>query len=306
MNEQEYHEPVMLKECIEGLSIKPDGVYVDVTYGGGGHSRAILEQLGENGRLLAFDQDIDAATQVIDDKRLTFVQHNFRFLKQFLRLHGVKKVDGILADLGVSSHQFNEAERGFSYRFDALLDMRMNQVGDVTAADILRTYSTEQLQQIFSEFGEVRNAKTLAQTIVAERENRPITTISDFLIILDPLVRGKRPRYLAQVFQALRIEVNDEMGALRDFLHEARAVLKPGGRLVIMSYHSLEDRNVKNFIKKGTFDGEFIKDDFGNIDRSFNVITKKAIEASAHELKINSRSRSAKLRIAERLSDTEE
>lgn len=303
INEEHYHKPVMLKECLDGLEIKPDGVYVDVTYGGGGHSKAILEQLGENGRLFGFDQDIDATTQLIKDERLTFVQHNFRFLKRFLRLHGIRKVDGILADLGVSSHQLNEAERGFSYRFDALLDMRMNQVGDVTAADILRTYNAQKLQQIFSEYGEVRNAKSLAQAIVKERESRDIKTITDLLSVLGPWVRGKRARYLAQVFQALRIEVNDEMGALRDFLTETKDVLKPGGRLVVMSYHSLEDRNVKNFIKKGTFSGEFIKDDYGKIYRPFKVITKKAVEASANELELNSRARSAKLRIAERGMD---
>ena len=303
MNEEHYHEPVMLKECIEGLQINPDGIYVDVTYGGGGHSRAILEHLGPDGRLFGFDQDLDASSQLIEDNRLTFVQHNFRFLKRFLKLHGVTKVDGILADLGVSSHQLNEAERGFSYRFDALLDMRMNQVGDVTASDILRDYSVEELQRIFSEYGEVRNSKTLAEAIVEQRESREIKTISDLLIILDPLVRGKRARYLAQVFQALRIEVNDEMSALRDFLESAKEVLKPEGRLVVMSYHSLEDRYVKNFMKKGTFDGEFIKDDFGKIYRPFKVLTKKAVEASEEELKRNSRARSAKLRIAKRLKD---
>ena len=303
MHEEHYHEPVMLKECIGGLQINPDGIYVDVTYGGGGHSRAILEHLGPDGRLFGFDQDLDASSQLIEDNRLTFVQHNFRFLKRFLKLHGVTKVDGILADLGVSSHQLNEAERGFSYRFDALLDMRMNQVGDVTASDILRDYSVEELQRIFSEYGEVRNSKTLAEAIVEQRESREIKTISDLLIILDPLVRGKRARYLAQVFQALRIEVNDEMSALRDFLESAKEVLKPEGRLVVMSYHSLEDRYVKNFMKKGTFDGEFIKDDFGKIYRPFKVLTKKAVEASEEELKRNSRARSAKLRIAERLKD---
>lgn len=303
MNEADYHEPVMLRECIEGLDIKPDGVYVDVTYGGGGHSRAILEKLGDDGRLFGFDQDVDASAQLIDDNRLTFVQHNFRFLKRFLKLHGVTKVDGILADLGVSSHQLNEADRGFSYRYDAVLDMRMNQVGDITAGDILRDYDVEQLQRIFSEYGEVRNSKTLAEAIVAERESREIKTISDFLIILDPLVRGKRARYLAQVFQALRIEVNDEMAALRDFLDSTKEVLKSEGRLVVMSYHSLEDRYVKNFMKKGTFDGEFIKDDFGKIYRPFKVLTKKAVEASAEELKQNSRARSAKLRIAKREKD---
>lgn len=301
MEDQHYHEPVMLQECLDGLAIKPDGVYVDVTYGGGGHSKKILEQLGENGHLFGFDQDVDAKTQLIEDERFTFVEHNFRYLKKFLRLHGVRQVDGILGDLGVSSHQLNEAERGFSYRFEANLDMRMNQDGPVTAATVLNTYDAKQLQKIFGEYGEVRNSKTLAEAIVEQREVKKIKTISEFLTLLDPLVRGKRPRYLAQVFQALRMEVNDEIGALQDFLKDSLEVLKPGGRLVIMSYHSLEDRPVKNFTKKGTFDGEFIKDDYGNIHRPFKLITKKAVEATAQELQINSRARSAKLRIAEKI-----
>jgi 16S rRNA (cytosine1402-N4)-methyltransferase len=301
VEDQHYHEPVMLQECLDGLAIKPDGVYVDVTYGGGGHSKKILKQLGENGHLLGFDQDVDAKTQLIDDKRFTFVEHNFRYLKKFLRLHGIRQVDGILGDLGVSSHQLNEPERGFSYRFDANLDMRMNQEGNVTAATILNTYDAKQLQKVLGEYGEVRNSRTLAEAIVEQREVKKIQTISEFLTLLDPLVRGKRPRYLAQVFQALRIEVNDEVGALEDFLKDSLEVLKPGGRLVVMSYHSLEDRLVKNFTKKGTFDGEFIKDDYGNIHRPFKLITKKAVEATAQELQINSRARSAKLRIAEKI-----
>jgi 16S rRNA (cytosine1402-N4)-methyltransferase len=300
VEDQHYHEPVMLQECLDGLAIKPDGIYVDVTYGGGGHSKKILEQLGENGHLFGFDQDVDAKTQLIEDERFTFVEHNFRYLKKFLRLHGIRQVDGILGDLGVSSHQLNEADRGFSYRFEANLDMRMNQEGNVTAATILNTYDAKQLQKVLGEYGEVRNSKTLAEAIIEQREVKPIQTISEFLTLLDPLVRGKRPRYLAQVFQALRIEVNDEVGALKDFLKDSLEVLKPGGRLVVMSYHSLEDRQVKNFTKKGTFDGEFIKDDYGNIHRPFKLITKKAVEATAQELQINSRARSAKLRIAEK------
>ncbi len=295
-----YHDPVLLHDSVDALNIKPDGVYVDVTYGGGGHSRLILDKLGETGRLIAFDQDLDAASQLIKDERLTFVQHNFRTLKKFLRLHGVRQVDGILADLGVSSHQLNEAERGFSYRFDAELDMRMNQENEKTASEILNTYSAEDLQQIFSAYGEVRNSKTLAEAIVAERNHRKIQTINDFLIILEPLIRGKRQRYLAQVFQALRIEVNEEMEVLKAFLTQALEVLKPGGRLVVISYHSLEDRYVKHFIKTGTFDGQFIKDFYGNISRPFKVISKKAIEATQGEVRVNFRARSAKMRIAEK------
>lgn len=295
-----YHDPVLLHDSVDALNIKPDGVYVDVTYGGGGHSRLILDKLGEAGHLIAFDQDLDAASQLIEDERLTFVQHNFKTLKKFLRLHGRQQVDGILADLGVSSHQLNEAERGFSYRFDAKLDMRMNQAHEKTASDVLNSYSAVELQQLFSAYGEVRNSKTLAEAIVAERSHRKIQTINDFLIILEPLIRGKRQRYLAQVFQALRIEVNEEMEVLKSFLTQALEVLKPGGRLVVISYHSLEDRYVKHFIKTGTFDGQFIKDFYGNISRPFKVISKKAIEASQGEVQVNSRARSAKMRIAEK------
>lgn len=295
-----YHDPVLLQDSVDALQIKPNGVYVDVTYGGGGHAKLILENLGETGRLIAFDQDLDASTQLVTDTKLTFVQHNFKMLKKFLRLHGEPQVDGILADLGVSSHQFNKAERGFSYRFDASLDMRMNQSDDKTAADILNTYTAEALQEMFSVFGEVRNSKTLAETIVAERKHRRIKTINDFLMILEPLIRGKKPRYLAQVFQALRIEVNQEMEVLKAFLTQALEVLRPGGRLVVISYHSLEDRYVKHFIKTGTFDGQFIKDFYGNISRPFKIITKKAVEPTSTEITINSRARSAKMRIAEK------
>lgn len=296
-----YHEPVLLKESIAALNIQPSGIYVDVTYGGGGHSKLILEALNEKGKLIAFDQDADAKTQLIQDDRLTFVPNNFRYLKRFLRIQGITQVHGILADLGVSSHQLNKATRGFSYRFDNQLDMRMNQQNEVTAQDILARYSEEQLQEVFSVYGEVRNAKTLAQAIVMQRSQRPIQTISDFLLIIEPIIRGKRARYLAQVFQALRIVVNDEMESLKDFLKDALAVLKPEGRLVVIAYHSLEDRLVKRFIKKGTFDGEFIKDFYGNIYRPFKVISKKAILPPLTEIKQNSRARSAKLRVAEKI-----
>ena len=251
-----YHVPVMLKECIEGLNIKPDGIYVDVTFGGGGHSRAILEKLGKNGRLIGFDQDEDALKNVPNDERFIFVQANFAEIKRFLRLHGYKQVDGILADLGVSSHQFDTAERGFSYRFDASLDMRMNQADELTAAKILNTYSVDNLQNVFSEYGEVRNSKTLAEAIVSNREVRPFQTINDFTMMLKPLVRGEEYKYFSQVFQALRIEVNQEMQVLQDFFHATVEVLKPEGRLVVLSYHSLEDRAAKNLFKTGNCAGE--------------------------------------------------
>lgn len=298
-----YHIPVMLKECIEGLNIKPDGVYVDVTFGGGGHAREILKHLDENGRLIAFDQDEDARENLIDDERLIFVPQNFRYIKRFLRLEGYKQVDGILGDLGVSSHQIDEAERGFSYRFDAHLDMRMNQQGIKTAAEIVNTYDARELQTIFGMYGEIKNAKTLAQLIAGERDIRPIETINDFLRIIEPAIKGKRPKYLAQVFQSLRIEVNEEMEALHEFLQSTLDVLKIEGRLVIMSYHSLEDRPVKNFMKRGNVRGKMIKDDYGNIYKPFKLINKNIIEATPEEIKENSRARSAKLRVAERQED---
>jgi len=294
-----YHQPVMGPECIEGLAILPNGIYVDATFGGGGHSRLILNELDE-GKLFGFDQDEDSLQNIPDDERFVFNHHNFRYLKQFLKLHGVRQVDGILADLGVSSHQLDEAKRGFSFRYDADLDMRMNQQDDVTAADILNSYKAEKLQEIFSKYGEVRNAKTLSQRIVKERAVRPIKTIGEFLSIIESLIRGHRGRYLAQVFQALRIEVNDEMGALEAFLNSTLDVLKPGGRLVVETYHSIEDRVVKNFVKTGNVQGEVIKDDFGNIHRPFKLINRKPILPSKEEIKANPRSRSAKLRIASR------
>ena len=294
----------MLEACLEGLAIRPEGVYVDITFGGGGHSKAILERLGEKGRLLAFDQDSDARAnaQAIDDKRFTFVDANFRYLQKYLRLYGVKSVDGILGDLGVSSHQFDTPERGFSTRFEANLDMRMNQRGGKTARDIVDTYSAEELHRILGMYGELQNAKTAAQAIVAARANRNIETVNDLKAALQRYApRGKENKYFAQVFQALRIEVNDEMGALQEFLTQSAEVLKPQGRLVVMSYHSLEDRLVKNFIGKGKFYGEVEKDLFGNDLKPLQSVTRKPIEASPEEIAQNSRARSAKLRVAEKL-----
>ena len=292
-----YHEPVMAKECIEALDIQPDGCYVDATFGGGGHSRLILNKLGAGGKLVAFDQDDDALQNLIDDGRFVFVHHNFRFLKRFLRLHGAGSVDGILADLGVSSHQLNVAERGFSFRFDADLDMRMNQQGDKTAADILNEYRAADLQNVFGRYGEVRNARSLAQKVVEARRLKPLKTIADLLQVVDPMVRGQRNKYLAQVFQALRIEVNDEMGALQEFLQKAVEVLRPGGRLVVISYHSLEDRPVKNILKTGNIEGKVIKDFYGSIQRPFELLFKGVKVPSQEEMKTNPRSRSAKLRV---------
>ena len=300
-NEQVYHVPVMLQECIDALNINPNGVYVDVTFGGGGHSREILKHLGPKGKLIAFDQDPDALDNRIDDSRFILVHQNFRFLKNCLRLEGVKEVDGILGDLGVSSHQFDDAERGFSIRFDADLDMRMDQVSDLDAKKVVNTYSEEELHRIFGMYGEVQNAKSLAKTIVTARLTKEIHTVAELKDVIKKMVpRGKEHKYHAQVFQALRIEVNRELEALQDFLLQTVQVLKEGGRLVIMSYHSLEDRLVKNFMLKGKFKGEVEKDFFGNEIKPFKVLTRKAITASVEELEINNRSRSAKLRVAER------
>lgn len=296
-----YHLPVMAAECIEALAIQPAGVYVDVTFGGGGHSRLILEALGAEGRLFGFDQDPDAVQNVPADPRFVLVQQNFRFLKRFLKLHGIKEVDGILADLGVSSHQLDEAERGFSYRFEAALDMRMNQADECSAATVLNSASADTLQRIFSMYGEVRNSKTLAEHIVSARQTRPLQTIGDLLGILEPLIRGNRLRYLSQVFQALRIEVNDEMGALADMFSQAYEILKPGGRLVVLSYHSIEDRVVKNFLKTGNADGEVQKDFYGNIFRPYSFPDNKMSQPLEEEIRQNPRARSAKLRVGEKL-----
>jgi 16S rRNA (cytosine1402-N4)-methyltransferase len=299
-----YHQPVLLQECIDGLAIKADGVYVDVTFGGGGHSREILKHLGENGRLIAFDQDKDAQQNAIEDERFLLVQANFRELKRFLRLHGVKKVDGILADLGVSSYQFDTAERGFSFRFEGPLDMRMNQGGEQTAAGLLQSYNAEELQRVFSEYGEVRNAKTLAVAIVEYRKQSSLNTTTDFLQFLEKMAIGEKHKYYAQVFQAIRIEINDELGALKDLMQQCTDVLGEEGRLAVITFHSLEDRLVKNYMRHGSFSDEPEKDFFGRVERKYKLITKKPIVASDTEQRENSRSRSAKLRVAEKLEST--
>ena len=294
-----YHVPVMLKECIEGLNIKPNGTYIDVTFGGGGHSREIMKHLGADGQLLAFDQDVDAQQNIIADDRFTFIDQNFRYIKNFTRLHGAVPVDGILADLGVSSYQFDQAERGFSIRFDAELDMRMNQGSGISAKDVVNTYSEADLHRIFGIYGEIQNAKSLANTIVMARLIAPIVTIADLKNAISARIpKGKENKYLAQVFQALRIEVNQELEALKDFLVQAADILVSGGRLVVMSYHSLEDRLVKNFIAKGKFSGEVEKDFFGNDQKPLDAVSRGAITASEEEIKLNNRARSAKLRIA--------
>jgi 16S rRNA (cytosine1402-N4)-methyltransferase len=294
-----YHQPVMLSECLDGMNIKADGIYVDVTFGGGGHSRAILAKLGPNGILIGFDQDPDALQNVIDDDRFIFIDQNFQFLKNNLRLHQIGKVDGILADLGVSSHQFDDAARGFSIRFTADLDMRMDQSRSLTAKKIIATYSEADLHKIFGMYGELHNAKTLANLIVKSRQINDINTVTQLKDIVKPIAkRGKENQYFAQLFQALRIEVNQELEVLKDFLMQTEEVLKPEGRLVVMSYHSLEDRLVKNYIQKGKFSGLLEKDLYGNTTVPFSMVSRKAIIASEAELSINNRARSAKLRIA--------
>lgn len=297
----EYHVSVLLKESIENLNILPKGKYVDLTFGAGGHSRSILDNLSAKGHLYAFDQDADAVANAIVDERFTLIEANFRYLRRFLRLEGVKEVDGILADLGVSSHQLDMPERGFSYRFDAPLDMRMNTQADLTAAVLLQSYSEEKLVYVLSSYGEVRNAKTLAKALVNAGKVAEIRTTFDLNRVLDQHVLGPRLKYFSQVYQALRMEVNDEIGALKDMLTEGYEVLKPGGRFVVITFHSIEDRVVKNFFKTGNFDGEMEKDEFGNISRPFVLINKKVIMAENKEQRENARSRSAKLRIAEKV-----
>lgn len=302
MQEEAYHIPVLLTECLEALQIDPAGTYVDCTFGGGGHSRAILGKLGPDGRLLAFDQDADAAQNLPDDPRVLFVPHNFRHLQRFLRLHKINSVNGVLADLGVSSHQFDEAERGFSIRFDADLDMRMDARSERTAAQLLQTYSEQQLHKLFEQYGEVTNARTLAKTIVTLRATMPMQTIQQFKAAIQGVVKGNPNKYLAQVFQALRIEVNDEMGALKELLEQLPEVLVQGGRAAIITFHSLEDRLVKQFFKQGSFEPEE-DHPFENKKQVslLKVITKKPIVPTMEEQKRNSRSRSAKLRVAERI-----
>ena len=297
-----YHIPVMLNEVLEGLNIRPDGVYVDVTFGGGGHSRAILEQLGEHGRLLGFDQDLDAAKNAFDDARFTFVRSNFRYLSNFLRYHGIEKVDGILADLGVSSHHLDDAERGFSFRFDGDLDMRMNNQASLTAAAVLATYDEERLADIFFNYGELRQARRIARAIVQARTAAPITTAAQLMEVVKPFfLREREKKELAKLFQALRIEVNDEMGALRSLLTQSAQWLGDGGRLVVLTYHSLEDRLVKNYMRTGNVDGRQEKDFYGNVVSPFASVNNKVVVASEAEVAENPRARSAKLRIAQRV-----
>lgn len=303
MSDNTYHIPVLLKECIENLNIEPGGVYVDLTFGGGGHSKAILEKLNANGKLFGFDQDADAQKNALKDPRFTLIPQNFRFIKNYLKLNGVKQVDGILGDLGVSTHQFDTAERGFSIRFDAALDMRMNQKSDLTAHRIVNEYSEEQLTKIFREYGELINAKKVAQVICRHREEKEIITTDDLKEVTRSChSKHEENKFLAPLFQALRIEVNQEMEALKECLLDCYTVLKPGGRLVIISYHSLEDRLVKNVIRSGNTDGIEIKDPiYGSSKKVYKNLTTKPIVPSEKEVQQNPRARSAKLRVAEKL-----
>ena len=296
----EYHNPVLLKETVDGLAVKPDGVYVDVTFGGGGHSREILSRLGPGGRLIAFDQDEDALKNAIDDERFTLVNENFRFIKRFLRFHGVKQVDGVLGDFGVSSHQFDVAERGFSTRFDAGLDMRMSQRSELSAYQVVNEYSEEELRRVLRMYGEVKNAGAVARAIVAHREKGDIKTTDALKISLGRLLpRHKEQKILAPIYQAIRIEVNQEIEVLKEFLLQMPELIRSGGRLSLISYHSLEDRLVKNFIRSGKFEGEAERDFYGNILVPFKKVGG-LIKPTAEEIAINNRARSARLRIAER------
>ncbi|GAA3766440.1 16S rRNA (cytosine(1402)-N(4))-methyltransferase RsmH [Flavobacterium ginsengiterrae] len=297
----EYHNPVLLHPTVDGLDIKPDGIYVDVTFGGGGHSKEILRRLGPNGKLFAFDQDEDALANALPDERFTLINENFRFIKRFLRFHGVKAVDGILADLGVSSHQFDVPERGFSTRFDAELDMRMSQKNDLNAYRVVNEYEEQDLRRVFFDYGELKNAPVLARTIVEARQHRPIKTTDELKEVLKKYLPEKvRNKILAQIYQAIRIEVNQEMDVLKEFIEQSLEILKPGGRFSVISYHSLEDRLVKRFIKNGMFEGEPERDFYGNYSVPFKTIGK-LIVPDDEEIKINNRARSAKLRIAEKI-----
>lgn len=299
LKNEQYHKPVMLDECIDGLNIRPDGVYVDVTFGGGGHSRAILERLGDEGRLYAFDRDSDALANSIDDPRFCLIHENFKHLKSFLRLHGVRRIDGLLADLGISSHQIDAAERGFSTRFDGPLDLRMDRHEGATAADLVNNADEKELATIFRLYGELQNASSLAHAIIVARAINPVTTTSELCDAVGSLLpRGRENKVLAMLFQALRIEVNGELEALRQMLSQAVEILNPEGRICIMSYHSLEDRLVKNFFRTGNFEGDVQKDFYGNLIAPLVPVTRKPITASEAELQQNNRARSAKLRIA--------
>ena len=296
----EYHNPVLLKETVDGLNIRPDGVYVDVTFGGGGHSREIISRLGPNGKLFAFDQDEDALSNAIEDERFTLIHENFRYIKRFLRFHGVKQVDGILADLGVSSHQFDVAERGFSTRFEAELDMRMSKRGELSAYHVVNEYDEVALKNVLLEFGELKNVVSMANVIVNARKENPIKNSEQLKQVLNRFLPGhKSNKILAQIYQAIRIEVNQEMEALKEFLTQSLEILKPEGRLSVISYHSLEDRLVKRFVKNGMFEGEPERDFFGNFEVPFKTI-EKLIVPSNEEIAINNRARSAKLRVAEK------
>lgn len=296
-----YHVPVLLKESVDGLAIRPDGIYVDVTFGGGGHSREILRRLGPNGRLFGFDQDEDAQRNIPDDPRFTFVRSNFRFLRNFLKYYGVEQVDGILADLGVSSHHFDDKGRGFSFRFDGALDMRMNRKAQMSAADVVNNYEEEKLAQIFYTYGELKNGRRIAAAIAKARAEKPIKTISDFMEVVKPLFPQEREKKeTAKLFQALRMEVNHETDALCEMLAESVKVLKPGGRLSVITYHSIEDRLTKNLIKTGNTDGKLEKDFFGRVEKPLEAVNNKIIVPDDEEIERNPRSRSAKLRIAEK------
>ena len=300
-NDNVYHIPVLLEETIAGLNINPNGIYVDVTFGGGGHSKEILKRLSPNGHLYSFDQDKDAEQNIVADNRFTFVRSNFRYLKNWMRYYDIEYIDGLLADLGVSSHHFDAQERGFSFRFDGDLDMRMNQRGTKTAADIVNEYTEEQLANVFYLYGELKNSRKLAAAITRKRSERRIYTIGDFLEIIKPFFeREREKKEMAKVFQALRIEVNQEMDALKEMLQAASELLRPGGRLSVLTYHSLEDRIDKNFIKTGNVEKKKKKDFFGNINTPFKAVNNKIIMASTEEQEKNPRSRSAKLRIAEK------
>jgi len=297
----EYHDPVLLSECLEGLNISPEGTYVDVTFGGGGHSSAIVEQL-KGGHLYAFDQDEDALKNELDDDRFTLINSNFRYLKNGLRMYGVKQIDGLLADLGVSSHQFDVPDRGFSIRFEADLDMRMDQASDLNAYKVINEYEQEDLRNILKRYGELKRPGTVARIICEARVEKPIATVNELKALLSPLApKMLENKFFAQIFQAIRIEVNDELNALREMLIHAQEILKPGGRLVVISYHSLEDRLVKNLIHKGNFEGELKQDFFGNKLLSFKKISRKPILPTEEEIQRNNRARSAKLRVAEKL-----
>ncbi|OOV20811.1 16S rRNA (cytosine(1402)-N(4))-methyltransferase [Flavobacterium sp. LM4] len=297
----EYHNPVLLHPTVDGLNIKPDGIYVDVTFGGGGHSKEILKRLGPNGKLFAFDQDEDALANALPDERFTLINENFRFIKRFLRFHGVKTVDGILADLGVSSHQFDVPERGFSTRFDAELDMRMSQKNDLNAYRVVNEYDDANLRRVFSDYGELKNAPVLSRTIIEAREHYPIKTTDELKDVLAKYLPERvRNKVLAQIYQAIRIEVNQEMDVLKEFIEQSLEILKPGGRFSVISYHSLEDRLVKRFIKNGMFEGEPERDFYGNFSVPFKTVGKLIVPDDA-EIKINNRARSAKLRIAEKI-----